>query len=466
MKRLIILSALLSLIALSVGAQPLDTLRLEMAEAVRIALEASPEVEIERSQQEFAEARSRFAAANRYFSTFRLTTLHTFAPGLSIPNPDVPLGQLYLDPGVRNDWTDLRPFNRFELEVVQPIFTWGELGGSIRAARHAVDVERAGVRGKESEVALRTAEIYQGLLLASSLQRLTSEAENVIEIARRELQRLLDEGSPDVDDADMFKLQITEQEFLSQVAEVNEQLQTAQTALRRQMMLPDGTLVLPVDASLSPIPIALDTLDQLLQLAAVHRPEIAMAEAGAQARSALLEVARSNYYPKVFIAGTTVLGVAAGRHRQPNPFVGDAFRSRTAGAAIGLRMNLNVAQTRAEVEQARAELNEVKFQQEAAVQLIAFEVEEAYRRVSISTARMDTRRRSLDIAREWLRTEQINFDLGFGSAQNLIDAVQTTMQLEAGYLESVHGYNSAVLKLLDSAGILVNRVQSEVGFSQ
>lgn len=461
MKSAFLLSALLVVLLMPARAQSVDTLRLGMAEVVRMALEVSPEVGIERSQQEFAQARSRFASANRYFSTFRLTTLHTFAPGLSIPNPDVPRGELYLDPGVRNDWADLRPFNRFEVEVIQPIFTWGELGGSIRAARHAVDVERAGVRSKEGEVALRTAEIYQSLMLAASLHRLTAEAESVIDTARRELQRMLDEGSTDVDDADLFKLQITEQEFLSQVAEVNEQLITARTALRRQMMLPDPTLVLPTETTLSPLSISLDSLDVFLQLAALHRPELAMANAGVQARSALLDVARSDYYPKVFLAGTSVLGVAAGRYRQPNPFVGDSFRSRTLGAALGLRMNLNLVQTRAEVEQARAELNEVRFQQEAAAQLVAFEVEEAYRRTSIARAQMESRNRSLAIAREWLRTEQINFDLDLGSAQNLIDAVQATMQLEAGYLESVHGYNTAVLRLLNVSGILVNRLQSD-----
>ncbi len=460
MNRVIIIILLLVLSAGVSVAQPTDTLRLGMTEAIRQALDASPEVGIERSKQEFAQARSRFASANRYFSTLRLTTLHTFAPGLSIPNPGIPYDELYLDPDVRNDWSDLRPFNRFEVELVQPIYTWGELGGSIRAARHAVDVERAGVRETQGEVALRTAEIFQGLLLATALQRLTADAEEILNTARRELERLLDEGSPDVDDADLFKLQITEQEFLSQVAEVNEQLQTARTALRRQMMLPDNALVVPDATTLSPLSIPLDTLDRFLELAAMHRPEIAMAEAGVNARSALLEVARSDYFPKLFLAGTTAIGIAAGRHRQPNPFVGDSFRSRTAGAAIGVRMNLNLAQTRAEVEQARAELNEVRYQQEAAAQLVAFEVEEAYRSVSTARARMQSRDRSLSIAREWLRTEQINFDLDLGSPQNLIDAVQATMQLEAGHLEAVFGYNTAVLRLLNASGTLVNRVQS------
>ena len=64
-----------------------------------------------------------------------------------------------LDPRVENDWSDLRPFNRLQVEALQPIWTWGQLGGSIRAARFGVEVEEAAVEEQAATVALRTGEL-------------------------------------------------------------------------------------------------------------------------------------------------------------------------------------------------------------------------------------------------------------------------------------------------------------------
>lgn len=437
-----------------------DTLSLGLTDAIVRALDVSPEVAAVDEQRAFATARHRFAQANRFLTDVRITTLHTFAPGLNIPDPTVPTDELYLDPDVRNDWAGLRPFNRFELELRQPIYTWGELGGSIRAARHGVDVERASVRETEAEVALRTAELYQGFLLARSLLRLTVDAESVLEQARRELERLLDEGDPSVDDADLFRLQLAEQDFIAQVVEVTEQVATARTALRRQLMLPDEIVVdAPTDA-LKPLAAPSDSLDFYQRLATDNRPVLEQAAAGIAARSALLEVARSDYFPKLFLAGTGVLGLAEGRYRQRNPFVSDPFLGRSVGAALGLRQNLNFAQTRAQVQQAQAQLNEVRYQETAARQLVSFEVEEVFRQMTIAEARLLTRERSLTIGREWLRTEQINFDLGFGDAQNLIAAVQSALELEAAHLEAIRNHNVSVLRLLNATGILVSHVRT------
>jgi len=61
--------------------------------------------------------------------------------------------------------------------------------------------------------------------------------------------------------------------------------------------------------------------------------------------------------------------------------------------------------------------------------------------------------------REWLRTEQINFDLDLGDPQNLVDAVQSNLETRAAYYEAVQRYNVAVLRLLRTAGTLSNEAE-------
>ena len=65
----------------------------------------------------------------------------------------------------------------------------------------------------------------------------------------------------------------------------------------RQLNLPEGTVVLPEEAVLEPLSFTLDSLDTYFTLALDNRPEMAQARAGIAARSALVDVAKSNYYP-------------------------------------------------------------------------------------------------------------------------------------------------------------------------
>ncbi len=83
-----------------------------------------------------------------------------------------------------------------------------------------------------------------------------------------------------------------------------------------------------------------------------------------------------------------------------------------------------------------------------------FEVEEAYRNVRIAQAALEARDRALTISKEWLRTEQINFDLDLGDTENLVRAVRENLELQARYYEAVYNYNRAVLRLQRAVGVL------------
>ena len=432
-----------------------DTLRIGLTGAIVKAVEASPEVGNAVATRDFAAARLGFARSNIFLPEFQVTTAHSLAPGLK-GRGDTPTTELYLNPDVANDWDNLGPFNRIEAEVLQPIYTWGELSSNIKAAQYGYELEDATVRNTEAETALRTGQLFLGLLLAEELFRLTDRIGDVLAQAKEEIQRLLDDGAEDVDDADLFQVQISEQEYLRRVVEVTQQREIARTALMRQLNLPEGTVVIPEQAILEPLAFTLDSLETYFSLALDNRPELAQARAGIQARSALVDVAKSNYYPKLFAGLSADFSYAPGRFRQPSPYVGDPFRSRGLQVGFGFRQNLNFLQTKTRVQQATAELNQVKFQQDAALLLIFFEVEQAYRNVIIKKAALDAQNESLRLSREWLLTETSNFEFDLGDTENLVRAVQASLQLEATYYEAVSEYNMALLELLDACGILVD----------
>lgn len=454
MLRLLTLLALAPLVA---TAQPVpDTLVLDVEEAMRRALDGSPEVAIEAAGRDFAAARMRQARAARYLTEFHVTTGHAVAPGLDRHGSTLPGNALYLDPAVRNDWEDVRPYNEFSAVLLQPLFTWGELGGQIRAATAAVDVEAAVMDAKADEVALRTGELYYGLLLARALAGIAEETGEALGLARDELQTLLDEGDPSVTDADLFQLRLFEQEYVRQAAEVEQQELLAASALARQTLRPGAVVQ---TGRLDAVPFRREALADYQALALRYRAELRQAAAGLRARDALVEVARSDYYPKLFVGGEARGRYAAGRIQQDNPFVSDAYLGSSVRVGLGIRQNLTFFQTRAQVEQAEAERNEVRFQRDAAEQLVLFEVEEAYRNLVIAEAALAAREEAVAIAAEWLRTEQINFDLGLGDVDDLIGAVRADLEGRAARLDAVRAYNAAVLRLLHASGVLAERVE-------
>lgn len=257
-----------------------------------------------------------------------------------------------------------------------------------------------------------------------------------------------------MDYADLFQVEITEQEFLQRVVEVEESRKLARAALSRQLFLADGQSVETRNQVLDPIAIDMKSLEVWQSIAISDRPEVRQADAGVLARSALVEVAQSDYFPKLFLGLTGKWAYAAGRERQRNPYVSDPFLSRGVRAGLVVQQNLNFSQTRAKVRQAQAQRAEVRSQEEALRQLILFEVEEAYRKVLIAQSAVSAREEALLISKRWLRDEQINFDLDLGDTENLVRAVRDNLSLRAQREQTVFNLNVAIIRLLRKTGQL------------
>jgi outer membrane protein TolC len=438
-----------------------DTVRMTVEEAIVYALGVSPEVGIAQARAERSDARLNLARASRFLTEFNAESAHSLAPGLDIPDDFTgDRDALYLDPRVKNDANDLRPFNQIEVEALQPLWTWGELTGSIDAARYGALADQAAVEVQATTTALRLVESYYALQLALRLEALAVETGPLIEQAKRQLSQLLEDGDPGVTDGDRRQVELTEQEFRRSLVEVQQGVLTARTALRRQLFLPETTTFAAADETLRPIAFERLPLDAYFSLARAYRAELQQAQAGLQARDALVTVAKSNYYPKLGVGAQARYAYTPGRYRQPNPYVNDALIGRSVVAGFAVRQNLNFGQTRARVEQAQAERAEVQFQTDAAQALVLFEVEEAYRSLVVAEAALEAQDEAFRITREWFLDESNALDLGIGDTENLVRAVRAKLEAEASYYERIQRYNVAVARLLDASGVLTLRAQT------
>jgi len=102
----------------------------------------------------------------------------------------------------------------------------------------------------------------------------------------------------------------------------------------------------------------------------------------------------------------------------------------------------------------------MRFQEDAARQLVLFEVEEAYREVLISRAAVGAQSKALKLSKEWLRTEQVNFEYDLGDTENLVKAVQSNLELQAASYQAIHDFNRSIIRLLKATGTLPGLVES------
>ena len=457
MRKGFLLAGVCFLIAGGGVAQPgPDTLRIDLKSVLQETILISPDVQAARSDADWAAARYDLARSYRILPNATISSALSAVPGVKNPN-QTSHDQLYLDPVVRNDYGNLRPYAQMEISLIQPIHTWGA-NRAITAAAAGAELENARADETALEAALRAAELYYNVLLTNELHRLTDRAGDVVNMAIEEIDRLLKEGNPDVDDADRYQVLITQQEYQRRIVEVRQERQTASAALRRQLLAADSVRIVPMRDALEPLQFALESLEFYQQTALMYRPEIHQAKAGQAATRALIRAARAGYYPQIVFGLTLSASGASNRFRQPNPYVSDSFRRSRIQTGIGLRQTLNFGETRARVAQARARHASAEHLAVGAEQTVLAELEQAWRHVIIQEAALAAQDSSLAVSKEWLRVEQINFDLDLGDTENLVDAVQVNLVMEAGYYEAVRRYNMAVLKLLAAAGLLVREM--------
>lgn len=105
------------------------------------------------------------------------------------------------------------------------------------------------------------------------------------------------------------------------------------------------------------------------------------------------------------------------------------------------------------MERSRLEVRRLEFLEDAATDGIILELNEAYRTTAIAKAKVERTDEALQIAKEWLRAEQLDYDLGFGDSKDLIDAVRQELELRLTEKQSIFEFNTALIKLNKSAGL-------------
>lgn len=431
----------LAMVGVSAAEEKTSQPALTLDDCIRLALKAAPE--LSEADYDIALAASKLDEAKSYrFPQMEMTTLFGPAPVAS---------QQDIVPTVRNDrsfkFDGLTWFTRTDATVIQPLYTFGKISENMKAATHGIEVDRSRKQQRANEIVQKVNEYYYGLLLAREMKELVLEVEEILIRAREKAQKLLNQGSDTVDEMDLYKLDAFSGMATKYLEEAKKGEALALSALRARLGLPVNAVI---ETGTERLVIA-DTetlpLEKYIENARQRRPEFQQIAEGLKARSALVEAAKANYYPDIFLGGLFSWAYADERDRIKNPYINDPFNHLNAGVALGARWKLDFGITGAKVAGERAQYNRLLSTKEYAEANVPLQVKKFYLDLIEAKNSANATRGAYLNAKKWAVTAVANFDFGMGPAKEIFEALQAYSTMRAEFFKASYSYRIASANL-------------------
>ncbi len=420
---------------------PAPQAALTLEDCVRMSLKAAPELGEAESDIDLATSKLDEAKGYR-FPKLEMTTL--FGPAPTAKRQD-------LNPYINTDkpfsFNELTWFASADATVIQPLYTFGKISENMQAATHGIEVNRALKQQRANEIVQKVHEYYYGLQMAREMKELVLEVQDILVRAREKAQKLLNQGSDTVDEMDLYKLDAFSGMATKYLEEAKKGESLALSALRARMGLPVDAKLVTGTERLVIVDVEIPPLETFLEKARHRRPEFRQIAEGLKARSALVEAAKANYYPDIFLGGLFSWAYADGRDRINNPYINDQFKHLNGGVALGARWKLDFGITGAKVAGERAQYNRLLSTKEYADTNIPLQVKKYYLDLIEAKKSAAATRIAYLNAKKWAVTAVANFDFGVGPAKDIFEALQAYSSMRAEFFKSVYNYRVAAANL-------------------
>jgi outer membrane protein TolC len=414
---------------------------LGLDDCVRIALKTAPE--LGEAQADIDQTSSKLYEAKSYrYPQIEVQTL--FGPAPQAHQQDI-------SPFVANDkpfkFNQLTWFTSADVTIIQPLYTFGKIAENMKAAAHGIEVERARKDQRANEVVLKVREYYFGLMLARELKEVVLEVQETLDKARGKANKMLESGVNGVEEIDIFKLDAFSGEVGKYLEEAKKGENLALAALRTRLGLP-----ISANFEISSERLAMDEalipdFDAFVGKARARRPEFRQIAEGLKARFALVEAAKANYYPDIFLGGLFSWAYADERDRIRNPYINDQFKHLNGGVALGARWKLDFGITGAKVAGERAQYNRLLSTKEFAEANIPLQIQKYYLDLKEAENVATATKSAYSNAKKWAVTAVANFDFGLGPAREILEALQVYARMRAAYFQSIYNYQIAKANL-------------------
>jgi outer membrane protein len=331
-----------------------------------------------------------------------------------------------------------------QLDITQPLYTFGKIAHARKAARAGLDAQRALADEAAGDLAVDAARAYWGLKAARELGAMLDDGIDEIDKALQELGDRGGKGKPGVSVQDRQRVAVLLAEARVQRAEAAQSEAEALAGLRALTGLPDADLDdVQLAAVARPLP---------GRASAEHRPQAIAARAGAVAADELADMAVSQHYPDVAVIASGVIAGAQGAQDPPSAFANDPYNRFGFGAVLGLQWTLEPWTVAARVERARADARKAHAQSDLAAIGARLDADTALADAAAAHDKVAAAGQGEQAARTWLASVLQAEAIGAAESRDLADAYIAWFQMRARWAQAVFQWNVAVVRLDRAAG--------------
>ncbi len=396
---------------------------------------ANPRVQMAQSDRDSAEARSDEADAAR-LPRVKVTAFATLSPEINCNDPQC---------------TSTTPKNfalRFsglfagaQVDVTQPLYTFGKIQHARNAARAGVAAQTALADEAAGDAVSDAARAYWGLKLARELGGMLDDGIEQIEDTKKHFDE-----SKSITITDRQRVAVLLAQAKAQRADAAQGEGQALAGLRAITGVNDAEID---DVELAPIERALPATKDL---GVERRPQRLAAKSGATAAEELLAMEKSYYYPDIALVGSALIASAHGVQDAPGVFANDPYNRSGAGIVIGLQWTLEPWNVKARADRAAADAHKMRSQAQLAELGARYDADTALAEATAAHTKVDAAKEGEKAARTWLASVLQNEAIGTAESRDLVDAYVGWFTLRAQWATAVVAWNVAVVRLGRATG--------------
>lgn len=344
-------------------------------------------------------------------------------------------------------------FGSIELTLIQPIYTYGKISGYREAAFRGLNVAISGTTKKRSETILRTKELYYRLLFAKDIRNLVLEIKEQFSRSLEKTEKQIEIGSPWADEVNIYKFKAFLGEAEKNLNEIDKNIAFLKEALMTSMGIAGADSFDIADNVLTPEDKIPDPLIFYINQAKQLRPEFAQLEEGLNAKKALVDVEKSNYYPQIFLGVKAALSGATNRDKIKNPYISDQFNRSYGAVFAGAKWSFDFGIIKGRVMEAEADYAKIKEKKRYANEAIPLQVKKAYLDFEESRKNIPELEKAFINAKKWLVSALANYDMGVGDANDIGDAASIYALTKTNYLKAVLNHRLSYAHLMNASGL-------------
>jgi outer membrane protein len=426
-----------------------EKLILSLDQLIDMAVAKSPEIGVSRSETEAA--RSDLAQVESAYYP-QIESIALVGPVSDAKEPVIRDNKIY-DPSPETSLSNLGIFGRLDVEVTQPVYTFGKLSNRKEAASRGVSAKELDTVKKKDEIILRVTQLYYALILARGGLQSTQEADEFFREAGRRISRLLDLGSPMVSQSDLYMIDAFRSDTRRSQAQAQSGEKTAYFALKSLIQLRPGEEFDVAEEELKIREKELKGLETYTHIALSERAEFKELKEALQAQEFQVQAFQSDRYPSVFVALKGSLAGAPGRDTLDNPYIPDEFNHAYAGVVAGLKWEFDFGIKKARIDKALAEYRKLLYTKASAEMNIPIQVAKAYQEILEWKEAAKAYSQAAVASRKWLVSAFADFDMGVGTAENMLRAIEKYSHNQSNYIQALFNYNLALAELRYAVGM-------------